>query len=91
MKKALICGVGGQDGTYLAQLLLEKGCEVRGTSRDAQVGGFANLAFLGIKHQVKTLSMAPNDFRSSLNALTRSDPNEIYYLAGQSSVGLFFE
>lgn len=91
MKKALICGVGGQDGAYLARLLLEKGYEVWGTSRDAQVAGFGNLAALGVKHQVKTLSMAPNDFRSVLNALTRSDPDEIYYLAGQSSVGLSFE
>lgn len=91
MKKALICGVGGQDGTYLAKLLLEKGYEVWGTSRDAQVAGLGNLVSLGIKHQVNMLSMAPNDFRSVLTALTRSDPDEIYYLAGQSSVGLSFE
>lgn len=91
MKRALICGVSGQDGAYLAQLLLNKGYEVWGTSRDAQVAGFGNLVFLGIKHQVKLLSMAPNDFRSVLTALVRSEPDEIYHLAGQSSVGLSFE
>lgn len=91
MKRALICGVSGQDGAYLAQLLLDKGYEVWGTSRDAQVAGFSNLALIGIKSQVKLLSMAPNDFRSVLTALTRSDPDEIYHLAGQSSVGLSFE
>lgn len=91
MKKALICGVGGQDGAYLAQLLLAKGYEVWGTSRDAQVAGFGNLGLLGIRGQVKLLSMAPNDFRSVLTAMTRSEPDEIYYLAGQSSVGLSFE
>lgn len=91
MKKALICGVSGQDGAYLSRLLLDKGYEVWGTSRDAQIAGFANLAALGIKNQVKLLSMAPNDFRSVLTALTQSEPDEIYYLAGQSSVGLSFE
>ena len=91
MKRALICGVSGQDGSYLAQLLLNKGYEVWGTSRDAQVSGFGNLVALGIKNQVKLLSMAPTDFRSVLSALTRSEPDEVYHLAGQSSVGLSFE
>ncbi|MDO9206071.1 MAG: GDP-mannose 4,6-dehydratase [Methylotenera sp.] len=91
MKKALICGVSGQDGTYLAQLLLEKGYEVWGTSRDAQVASFGNLDVIGVKDQVHLLSMAPNDFRSVLTVLTRANPDEIYYLAGQSSVGLSFE
>lgn len=91
MKRALICGVSGQDGAYLAKLLLDKGYEVWGTSRDAQVANFGNLNSIGIKSNVKLLSMAPNDFRSVLTALTRSEPNEIYHLAGQSSVGLSFE
>lgn len=91
MKKALICGISGQDGAYLAQLLLDKGYEVWGTSRDAQMAGFGNLSSLGLKTRVKLLSMAPNDFRSVLTALTRSEPDEIYHLAGQSSVGLSFE
>lgn len=88
---ALICGINGQDGSYLAQLLLSKGYEVWGTSRDAQTSNLCNLKKLGIERQVNLLSMAPNDFRSVLSAIDRSDPDEIYYLSGQSSVGLSFE
>ncbi|RCK77776.1 MAG: GDP-mannose 4,6-dehydratase [Candidatus Ozemobacter sibiricus] len=91
MKRALICGISGQDGAYLAKLLLSKGYEVWGTSRDAQVTSFSRLTRLGIYDQVHLLSMAPNDFRSVLQALSRSHPQEIYFLAGQSSVGLSFE
>ncbi|MES9963885.1 MAG: GDP-mannose 4,6-dehydratase [Candidatus Sedimenticola sp. 20ELBAFRAG] len=89
--RALICGVGGQDGTYLADLLLSKGYEVWGTSRDAQIASFSNLRKMNILPMVKTISMAPNDFRSVLSALDTSEPDEIYYLAGQSSVALSFE
>lgn len=89
--RALICGVGGQDGAYLAKLLLEKGYEVWGTSRDAQLSTFSNLQRLGIRDKVTTISMATNDFRSVLQAIVRSQPTEIYNLAGQTSVGLSFE
>ena len=91
MKKALICGVSGQDGAYLAQLLLNEGYEVWGTSRDAQISSFRNLDVLGIKEQVKLVSMSLTDFRSVLQVLTRSQPDEVYNLAGQTSVGLSFE
>lgn len=91
MRRALICGISGQDGAYLARLLLEKGYEVWGTSRDAQASSFGNLAHLGILDQVKTISMAANDFRSVLQAISHSEPHEIYNLSGQSSVGLSFE
>lgn len=90
-KVALICGVGGQDGSYLAQTLLKKGYEVWGTSRDAQGNDFHNFQRLGIRNQVHYLSMQPEDFRSVFTALRTSQPNEIYYLAGQSSVGLSFD
>jgi GDPmannose 4,6-dehydratase len=89
--RALICGVSGQDGAYLARYLLGRGYEVYGTSRDAEVRSFGNLAQLGIAGQVATQSMASNDFRSVLQVLSRVDPDEIYSLAGQSSVGLSFE
>jgi GDPmannose 4,6-dehydratase len=89
--KALICGVGGQDGAYLARLLLEKGYEVWGTSRDAQMTEFRNLKVLQLAQRVNLCSMAPTDFRSVLTVLTRSEPDEVYFLAGQSSVGLSFE
>src|SRR4028119_1003414 len=91
MKKALICGVSGQDGAYLAKLLLDRGYEVCGTSRDAQMSSFGNLARLGIRDRVKLESMSLNDFRSVLQVLVKIKPDEIYNLAGQSSVGLSFE
>jgi GDPmannose 4,6-dehydratase len=90
-KTALICGVSGQDGSFLAELLLSKGYAVFGTSRDAQGSSFSNLKKLGIRDQITFLSMVPEDFRSVLVALRKSNPDEIYYLAGQSSVGLSFE
>jgi len=89
--RALICGIGGQDGSYLARFLLGQGYEVWGTSRDAQTASLTNLKTLAIEKQVRVLSMAPNDFRSVFLAVERSDPDEIYYLSGQSSVGLSFE
>jgi GDPmannose 4,6-dehydratase len=89
--KALICGVGGQDGAYLSQLLLDKGYEVVGASRDAMTSTFFNLKRLGIRDRVTTTSMAITDFRSVLQTLDRFQPDEIYNLAGQSSVGLSFE
>jgi GDPmannose 4,6-dehydratase len=88
---ALICGISGQDGAYLAKLLLDRGYRVIGTSRDAQVGAFANLVRLGIRDRVQLTSMASNDFRSVVQTLARFEPHEVYHLGGQSSVGLSFE
>ena len=90
-KKALICGISGQDGAYLADLLLKKGYDVYGTSRDAQMSSFANLVTLGLRDEVKVESMAVNDFRSVLQVVTNVHPDEIYNLAGQSSVSLSFQ
>jgi len=90
-RTALICGLSGQDGAYLAQLLLQKGYRVVGTSRDAQISSFSNLDRLGIRGQIEVASMAMSDFRSVLQALARFKPDEVYNLAGQSSVGLSFE
>ncbi|WKJ88724.1 GDP-mannose 4,6-dehydratase [Methylomonas montana] len=89
--RALICGIGGQDGGYLAKLLLDKGYEVYGTSRDIYLMSGRGLQFLGIADQVKLCSMAINDFRSVLSVLANVKPDEVYNLAGQSSVGLSFE
>lgn len=91
MKKALICGVSGQDGGYLAQLLLTKGYAVFGASRDAQASAFTNLAQLGIRDRVECVSVSLRDFRSVLQVLVKVRPDEVYNLAGQSSVGLSFE
>lgn len=91
MPRALISGVCGQDGAYLAQWLLGRSYEVWGTSRDAQVASLGNLQALGIADRVRLLSMAPRDFRSVLEAIDRARPDELYNLAGQTSVGLSFE
>ncbi|MEP0923306.1 GDP-mannose 4,6-dehydratase [Leptolyngbya sp. ST-U4] len=91
VKTALICGISGQDGAYLAQLLLSHSYTVVGTSRDAQISTFRNLVRLGIRDRVKTCSMALNDFRSVLQVINKVQPDEIYNLAGQTSVGLSFE
>ncbi len=90
MKRALICGISGQDGSYLAKLLLSKNYEVCGTSRDAQMSSFANLRRLGILDDVRIESMSLNDSRSVSQTLLSVGPDEIYSLAGQSSVGLSF-
>lgn len=91
MKKALIFGVSGQDGAYLAQLLINKGYTICGTSRNAQVSSLQNLVRLGICEQLKLESVALNDFRSVLQILSKFQPDEVYNLSGQSSVSLSFD
>lgn len=90
-KTALIFGISGQDGAFLAKLLLEKGYVVHGTSRDAEVASFSSLVALNILDRVTVHSTALTDFRSTLQAIARVQPDEIYNLAGQSSVGLSFQ
>jgi len=90
-KTALIFGISGQDGSYLSQLLLTKGYRVVGSSRDAQISRFSNLIRLKIRDQVEVESASLNDFRSVLQVLKKVRPDEVYNLAGQSSVGLSFE
>ncbi len=90
MKTALVIGVSGQDGSYLARFLINKGYRVVGTSRDAQMNSFRNLTKLGINDDVIKESMNLNDFRSVMQVLNKEDFDEIYNLGGQSSVGLSF-
>lgn len=90
-KKALICGVSGQDGSLMARFLLDKGYDVWGTSRDAAATGFSNLLRLGVRDAVHLTSMSLLDFRSILTVVERVEPDEIYNFAGQSSVGLSFQ
>ena len=89
-RKALICGMGGQDGSYLAAHLLDLGYTVVGTSRDAQASRFDGLTRLGIRDRVTVESMSLVDFRSTMQVLSRTQPDEVYNLAGQTSVGLSF-
>ena len=90
-KTALIAGVTGQDGAYLAHHLLSQGYRVVGTSRDAQMADLSRLERLGIVADVELMSLAPNDFRSVLKVVSSAQPQEIYNLAGQTSVGLSFD
>jgi len=91
VKKALIVGVSGQDGGYLASLLLEKGYEVHGTSRDPARASFITLRALGSAGRVVVHAMTPTDFSSVLSLLRLVHADEIYNLSGQSSVGLSFQ
>ncbi len=90
-KVALICGIRGQDGSYLAEFLLNKGYEVWGTSRDIGSGNFNNLSFLGIQDKVHLISMNTTDFISVFRVINEISPDEVYNLSGQSSVGLSFD
>jgi GDPmannose 4,6-dehydratase len=90
-KTALIAGITGQDGAYLAHHLLSQGYRVVGTSRDAQMADLSRLERLGIAADVELMSLAPNDFRSVLKVVSSAQPQEIYNLAGQTSVGLSFD
>lgn len=91
MKTALIFGVSGQDGSFLAELLLKKDYRVVGVSRDVMGSTFSNLIQLGIREEVVLRSASLHDFRSVLQVINLEEPDEIYNLAGQSSVGLSFE
>ena len=89
-KRALIVGVSGQDGAYLSSLLLGKGYEVIGASRDAQVDRLGRLAKLGILPRITMESMNPVDFQSTIKVVSKWRPDEVYNLSGQSSVALSF-
>lgn len=90
-KTALITGVTGQDGAYLAELLLDKGYEVHGTSRDTGVARFDGLRRLGLRGRLQLHSANLTDFRSVSTTLQTVRPDEIYNLSAQSSVQLSFE
>jgi GDPmannose 4,6-dehydratase len=90
-KTALIFGISGQDGAYLAKLLLDNAYHVYGSSRDREVNKFDNLRRLAIEDRVSLRSASMIDFRSVLQLIDEVEPDEIYNLAGQSSVGLSFE
>ncbi len=90
-KRILICGISGQDGTYLAKLLLERGYEVWGSSRDAEQTSFHNARQLGIYDSIRLVSLNLRDVGSVIGLLKRISPDQVYNLTGQSSVGLSFE
>jgi GDPmannose 4,6-dehydratase len=90
-KRALILGISGQDGAYLADLLLRKGFEVHGTTRDRESSSFSNLRALEIIDKIRLHSTNLGDFRSVVTTLKNVNPYYIYNLAAQSSVNLSFE
>ncbi|WP_431857287.1 GDP-mannose 4,6-dehydratase [Azospirillum sp.] len=90
-KTALIFGISGQDGSWLAQLLLERGYAVHGTSRDREASSFSNLKRLRLFDRVRLHSAVPADFRSVAQVLKEVRPSEVYNLSAQSSVGLSFD
>jgi GDPmannose 4,6-dehydratase len=90
-KRALICGISGQDGTYLARLLLERGYEVWGSSRDAEQSAFHNARKLGIYDSLRLVSLNLRDVGNAIGLLKLIRPHDVFSLAGQSSVGLSFE
>jgi GDPmannose 4,6-dehydratase len=87
-KKALITGVTGQDGAYLAALLLEKGYEVFGLVRRSSHEGVADhrMRWLGIADQVKIVDGNLIDLSSLIRVVTDVNPDEVYNLAAQSFV-----
>jgi GDPmannose 4,6-dehydratase len=89
-RTALIIGVTGQVGAYLARFLLAKGYIVHGTSRDAALARLDGLSALRVHDRITLHSMSPADFQSIARVMENVEPDEIYNLSGQSSVGLSF-
>ncbi|MGH8852880.1 MAG: GDP-mannose 4,6-dehydratase [Telluria sp.] len=92
-KRALITGITGQDGAYLAQILLEKGYHVTGTFRRSSSVNFWRIEELGIeKHpNLSLVEYDLTDLSSSIRLIESSRPDEVYNLAAQSFVGVSFE
>jgi GDPmannose 4,6-dehydratase len=93
MKIALVTGITGQDGAYLAQLLLEKGYTVHGTYRRTSSVNFWRIAELGIENhpRLHLVEYDLTDLGASIALLQKTQPQEIYNLAAQSFVAVSFE
>jgi GDPmannose 4,6-dehydratase len=92
-KTAIITGIGGQDGAYLAQILLEKGYTVYGTYRRTSSVNFWRINELGIGNHpnLHLVEHDLTDLSSSLRLIDKARPDEIYNLAAQSFVGVSFD
>jgi len=93
MKKAIITGITGQDGAYLAQLLLNNGYQVFGTYRRSSSNNFWRIEYLGIHEHpnLKLVEYDLNDQSSSVRLIKDFEPDEVYNLAAQSFVGVSFD
>ncbi len=89
MKRALITGITGQDGSYLAELLLEKGYEVYGTMRRKSVADYGNAVH--IKDRIHFIYADMTDLVSLVHAMEIAQADEVYNLAAQSFVGTSWE
>ncbi len=89
MKRTLITGITGQDGSYLAELLLEKGYKVYGTMRRKGVVDYGNVCH--IVNQIQLIYADLTDLSSLIHAVKISQPDEVYNLAAQSFVGVSWE
>jgi GDPmannose 4,6-dehydratase len=90
-RKALITGITGQDGAYLAKFLLDRGYEVYGTYRRLSTPNFWRLEYLEIFDRVNLIPADLSDAGSIVEALKISEPDEVYHLAAQSFVEASFE
>ena len=90
-KRALITGITGQDGAYLADFLLKKGYHVFGTFRRVSTPNFGRLDYLEITDKVELIPFDLLDQSSIIYALQYTKPDELYNLAAQSFVGASFE
>lgn len=91
MKKALITGITGQDGSYLAEFLLEKGYEVHGLVRRASISTTGRIDHLLDKNLIKIHDGDLSDASSLIALISKIQPDEIYNLAAQSHVGTSFD
>ena len=91
MKKALITGVSGQDGAYLAKWLLEHNYEVYGTNRRNSVDNLERLDVLNIRDKVQLIDADLCDYYSLMRAFREVQPDEVYNLAAQSFVGVSWD
>lgn len=91
MANALITGITGQDGAYLAEFLLKKGYKVFGTYRRQSSSNFWRLHYLDILNKINLIPADILDSTSIYRALEKSNPKEIYHLAAQSFVGASFD
>ena len=91
MKKALITGINGQDGSYLAEFLLEKGYEVHGTVRRSSISNTAKIDHLLAANKIKVHDADMSDSSSLFRLVHEIEPDEIYNLAAQSHVQVSFD
>ena len=90
-KTAIITGIGGQDGAYLAELLLDKGYKVIGTDRRRVDQHYWRLSKLGIRNDIEIAYMDLLEIGNIFNVMKKYQPDEVYNLAAQSFVGASFE